>query len=208
MTERRKSSLAQTPSPCFSWHLFNLVTLEFNMWVCLTISVVLSFIIIFFSAVWSQFIVAVEKLRLSIYISVYFQNKLSKLFQYIIKPGFHKIATIAAIDEKNVQRSQRWYGNHSPAMAAITASVATTIAEIDFSSISAIVAIVAIIWKPLSSDHSDLSDSKLKVPGCIAYAHAFPDGCQHKHWESNRQGTFYGRSTKIRLSLHQIFKGI
>ena len=46
------------------------------------------------------------------------------------KAGFHMIATIA---EKKVQRS---YGNHSPAIAA------TTIAEIDFSSIS------AIIWKP------------------------------------------------------------
>ena len=57
---------------------------------------------------------------------------------------------IATIAEKKVQRSQRSYsvsyGNHSPAIAA------TTIAEIDFSSISAI---VAIIWKPLSSDRSD-----------------------------------------------------
>ena len=67
-------------------------------------------------------------------------------------------------------------------MAAITAIVATTIAEIDFSSISVIVAIAAIIWKPLSSDHTArLSDFKLKVPGFIAYAHAFQNGCQHKH---------------------------
>ena len=94
-------------------------------------------------------------------------------------------------------------------MAAITAIVATTIAEIDFSSIAVIVAIAAIIWKPLSSDHTArLSDLKLKVPGCIAYAHAFQNGCQDKHLESNRHGTFFGRSTKIRLSVHQIFKGI
>ena len=41
-----------------------------------------------------------------------------------LKPGLHMIATIAAIAEKNnVQRSQRsqWsYGNHSPAIAAIS----------------------------------------------------------------------------------------
>ena len=49
-------------------------------------------------------------------------------------------------------------------MAAITAIVATTIAEIDFSSISVIVAIAAIIWKPLSSDHTArLSDLKLST---------------------------------------------
>ena len=47
-----------------------------------------------------------------------------------------------------------------------------------------------------------------KVPACIAYAHAFQDGCQHKHWESNRPRPFYGESTKKRLSLQQIFKGI
>ena len=49
-------------------------------------------------------------------------------------------------------------------MAAITAIVATTIAEIDFSSIAVIVAIAAIIWKPLSSDHTArLSDLKLST---------------------------------------------
>ena len=97
---------------------------------------------------------------------------------------------IATIAEGKVQRSQRSYGNHSPAIAA------TTVAEIDLSSISAI---VAIIWKPLFSDHSYRS-----VPRCIAYANAFQDGCQHKHWESNRLGPFYGGSTKKRLSLQQI----
>ena len=140
---------------------------------------------------------------------------------------------IATTAEKKVQRSQRSYGNHSPAIAAI---VATTIPEIDLSSISAIVAIVAIIWKPLSSDRSDCSDNDpwdrpqfylsdrgdssdhmettlqlaiaatAKVPGCIAYAHAFQDGCQHKHWESKGLGTFYGRSTKNDCLYNQFSK--
>ena len=158
MTERRKSSLAQTPSPCFSWHLFNLVTLEFNMWVCLTISVDLSFL--FFLAVWSQFIVAIEQLRLNMYLLIFKTNFQS--FFSTFKPCFLMIATIAAIDETKVQRSQRSYGNHSPAMAAITAIVATKIAEIDFSSISVIVAIIVIIWKPLSSDHSASQRPQIK----------------------------------------------
>ena len=71
------------------------------------------------------------------------------------------IATITAFAEKKVQRS-----NENLA-SAITAIAATTIAEIDFSSISAIVAIVAIIWKPLSSDHSDRSDSKITRRRCL-----------------------------------------
>ena len=109
------------------------------MWVCLMISVVFSFI--FFSSMilvhCSNWAVAFAYIYLFIFKTNY------QSFFSTFKPGFHMIATIAAIDEKKVQRSQRWYGNHSPAMAAITAIVATMIAEIDFSSISAIVAIVA-----------------------------------------------------------------
>ena len=71
------------------------------------------------------------------------------------------IATITAFAEKKVQRS-----NENLA-SAITAIAVTTIAEIEFSSISAIVAIVAIIWKPLSSDHSDRSDSKITRRRCL-----------------------------------------
>ena len=97
-------------------------------------------------------------------------------------------------------------------------------------------AIAAIIWKPLSSDRSDCSDNDrwdrpqfylsdrgdssdhmettlqlaiaatAKVPGCIAYAHAFQDGCQHKHWESKRLGTFYGGSTKHDCLYNQFSK--
>ena len=65
------------------------------------------------------------------------------------------IATIAVSTEENVQRS---YGNHFPAIVAIAA---TTIAEIDFSSISVIVAIAAIMWKPLSNGRSDHMETGL-----------------------------------------------
>ena len=58
------------------------------------------------------------------------------------------IATISALDKSS-------------------AIAATTIAEIDLSSISAIVAIVAVIWKPLFSDHSDPSDSKSTSMHCV-----------------------------------------
>ena len=67
------------------------------------------------------------------------------------------IAAIATIAGKKVLRSLRSYGNHSSAFVAI---VATTIAEIDFSSIPTMVAIVAIMWKPLSKDCSDHCDEK------------------------------------------------
>ena len=50
---------------------------------------------------------------------------------------------IATSAEKNVQRSQRSYGNHSPAIVAIT----------------------GIICKPLSSDRSDHSDRRMH---CVA----------------------------------------
>ena len=83
-----------------------------------------------------------------------------------LKPGFHVIGTIAVFaaivkkkKKKKVQRTQRSYGNHSPAIAARIA--ATTIVEIEkalFQRLlslrslnlffSAMAVIVAIIWKP------------------------------------------------------------
>ena len=56
-------------------------------------------------------------------------------------------------------------------------------------------AIAAIIWKPLSSDHSDRSDSKITRMHCVR---------SRSNWESNRLGPFYGGSTEKRLSLQQI----
>ena len=84
----------------------------------------------------------------------------------------HKGATIA---EKEVQRALRSYGNHFSAIVAIAAIVATTIAEIDFSSISAI---VATNWRSLWSygNHSPeivaMADTAIlamvNIPECTA----------------------------------------
>ena len=70
---------------------------------------------------------------------IIYRQSLKAIFQLrvLLKPGFHMIATIAAIaEEKKVQRSKRSYGNHSPAITAITAITATTIPVIEQRSLS------------------------------------------------------------------------
>lgn len=67
---------------------------------------------------------------------IIYRQSLKAIFQLrvLLKPGFHMIATIAAIaEEKKVQRSKRSYGKHSPAITAITA---TTIPVIEQRSLS------------------------------------------------------------------------
>jgi len=81
--------------------------------------------------------------------------------------------------------------NHSPAVVAI---VATTIAEIDFSSISTIVAVVAIIWKPLSRDCSDRCDEKNTRMQYVAV-------CSRSSWDFVHSVAIVGRA------LSRVFEG-
>ena len=92
-----------------------------------------------------------------------------------VKAGFHMIAMIAAIAKKKF--SDRCDHRETTLQRSHAAIVATTIPEIDLSSISTIVAIVAIIWKPLSRDCSDRRDEKYTgmqyVAVCFRSSRAF-----------------------------------
>ena len=103
-----------------------------------------------------------------------FTTFLHKKFR-LNKLGFHTIATIAVIAEKKkVQRSQRSYGNHFPAIAA------TTIAEIEKvlsqrswklgcfvveSGFHMIATVVELFF--FLSDHSDHMETRLYTKECV-----------------------------------------
>ena len=86
--------------PCFSWHLFNLVTLEFNMWVWRFPS----FYLLYFLAVSSQFILASSS---CVWIYIYLFIFKTTFQRFFITFKRWKISsTIKAIIYGN-QRSQR-----------------------------------------------------------------------------------------------------